>query len=69
MIRPAVLHSLVLGVFAAFFAPFGGFFASALKRALRIKDFGASIPGHGGITDRFDCQILMGMFTFLYVRT
>lgn len=67
--KPAVLHCFVLGIFAAFFAPFGGFFASALKRALRIKDFGVSIPGHGGITDRFDCQLIMGMFTFLYVRT
>lgn len=69
VLRSAWIHCFVLGVFAAFFAPFGGFFASALKRALRVKDFGASIPGHGGITDRFDCQLIMGMFTFLYVRT
>jgi phosphatidate cytidylyltransferase len=34
---PAVFHCFILGIFAAFFAPFGGFFASGLKRALRIK--------------------------------
>ena len=34
---PFDLHALVLGSFAAFFAPFGGFFASGFKRALRIK--------------------------------
>lgn len=63
---PFQFHSIVLGVFAAFFAPFGGFFASGFKRAARIKDFGELIPGHGGVTDRFDCQILTGMFTHLY---
>lgn len=68
-IKPIIIHGLVLGAFAAFFAPFGGFFASALKRALRVKDFAETIPGHGGITDRFDCQIVMGTFTYLYVRT
>ena len=44
----------------------GGFFASGLKRTFKIKDFGDSIPGHGGITDRFDCQFIMGFFTFMY---
>ena len=34
----------------------------------QIKDFGDSIPGHGGFTDRFDCQIVMGAFTFVYAR-
>ena len=35
----------------------GGFFASGFKRAFKMKDFGDTIPGHGGITDRFDCQV------------
>ena len=39
--------------------PFGGFFASGLKRAAQVKDFGDVIPGHGGLTDRFDCGMLM----------
>ena len=44
-------------MFASFIAPFGGFFASGFKRGFKIKDFGDSIPGHGGVTDRFDCQV------------
>ncbi|KAF8820605.1 phosphatidate cytidylyltransferase [Cardiosporidium cionae] len=68
-VTPMLLHSLIIGAFAAFCAPFGGFFASAFKRTVKIKDFGDSIPGHGGITDRFDCQILMGVFTYFYVAT
>jgi phosphatidate cytidylyltransferase len=46
------LHALLLATFASLIAPFGGFFASGLKRTFKIKDFGHSIPGHGGITDR-----------------
>ncbi|EUR64888.1 hypothetical protein PFBG_05126 [Plasmodium falciparum 7G8] len=64
-----IFHGLMLSLFAAFLAPFGGFFASGFKRALKIKDFGKSIPGHGGVTDRFDCQIFIGMFTYIYMKT
>ncbi|KEG03226.1 cytidine diphosphate-diacylglycerol synthase, putative [Plasmodium vinckei vinckei] len=64
-----VIHGLILSFFAAFLAPFGGFFASGFKRALKIKDFGDVIPGHGGFTDRADCQVFMGMFTYIYMKT
>lgn len=60
---------MVLSIFASLIAPFGGFFASGFKRAFRIKDFGESIPGHGGVTDRMDCQVLMGFFVWVYCGT
>ncbi|GAA5905066.1 hypothetical protein JCM6882_002431 [Rhodosporidiobolus microsporus] len=63
---PFQLHSIVLAAFASLVAPFGGFFASGFKRAFGIKDFGDSIPGHGGMTDRMDCQFLMGLFSYVY---
>uniref|UniRef100_A0A6N2KXQ0 Phosphatidate cytidylyltransferase n=1 Tax=Salix viminalis TaxID=40686 RepID=A0A6N2KXQ0_SALVM len=56
-ILPVQWHALCLGLFASIIAPFGGFFASGFKRAFKVKDFGDSIPGHGGITDRMDCQV------------
>ena len=59
-------HIMILATFASLIAPFGGFFASGLKRTFNIKDFGHSIPGHGGMTDRMDCQFIMGFFTFMY---
>jgi len=65
-LKPITLHSLPLGLFASIIAPFGGFFASGFKRAFKIKDFGDSIPGHGGITDRMDCQIMMSLFIYVY---
>ncbi|KAI0798466.1 cytidylyltransferase family-domain-containing protein [Irpex lacteus] len=63
---PYQYHVFFLATFASLVAPFGGFFASGFKRAFDIKDFGHSIPGHGGMTDRMDCQFLMGMFTYVY---
>lgn len=65
--RPVQLHAIALGLFAASIAPFGGFFASGAKRAFGIKDFGNVLPGHGGVTDRVDCQLMMAVFTNVYL--
>lgn len=68
-IAPMQFHILVFATFSSLIAPFGGFFASGLKRTFKVKDFGESIPGHGGITDRMDCQFIMGFFTFVYYQS
>ncbi|KAL0322441.1 UNVERIFIED_CONTAM: Phosphatidate cytidylyltransferase 1 [Sesamum angustifolium] len=65
-VLPVQWHALCLGLFASIIAPFGGFFASGFKRAFKIKDFGDSIPGHGGMTDRMDCQMVMAVFAYIY---
>lgn len=61
-IAPVQFHALVISLFASLVAPFGGFMASGFKRAFKIKDFADKIPGHGGVTDRMDCKVLMGWF-------
>eukprot|EP00668_Euglena_longa_P014282 GGOE01018261.1.p1 GENE.GGOE01018261.1~~GGOE01018261.1.p1 ORF type:complete len:400 (-),score=125.51 GGOE01018261.1:174-1373(-) len=66
---PVQLHGIAFGVFASLVAPFGGFFASAIKRAYEIKDFDNIIPGHGGLMDRFDCQFLMQLCSSVHYKT
>ena len=68
-LMPMQLHGLLYGLFASIVAPFGGFMASAIKRAYNIKDFESVIPGHGGLMDRMDCQLVMIVFTFLHHLT
>ena len=68
-VSPMQFHIMAMATFASLIAPFGGFFASGLKRTFNIKDFGDSIPGHGGMTDRMDCQFIMGFFAFMYYQS
>lgn len=68
-ILPAYIHATVIALFASLVSPFGGFFASGFKRSLGIKDFSHLIPGHGGILDRVDCQLVNCIFAYLYYIT
>lgn len=66
---PAQLHAVAFALFASLVAPYGGFLASAIKRAYHVKDFNSLIPGHGGVTDRVDCQFIMALFVYVYHKT
>jgi len=68
-VLPAQLHALVFALFASLVAPYGGFLASAIKRAYHVKDFDSLIPGHGGVTDRVDCEFIMILFVYVYHKT
>ena len=64
-----VKHAVVMALYTSIISPFGGFLASAVKRAHGAKDFGSLIPGHGGVVDRFDCQVVTAPFVFLYLKS
>ena len=66
---PAALQfALATNVFANTVAPFGGFLASAVKRAWGVKDFGKLMPGHGGVLDRMDCQLVALGFVTAWLK-
>jgi phosphatidate cytidylyltransferase len=68
-VKPIQVHGVLLAIFASIVAPFGGFLMSGIKRAYGIKDFNSLIPGHGGVTDRMDCQLVMVLATWVYYKT
>ena len=60
----AQIYAIIYGAFASLVAPFQGFMLSGLKRAYHVKDFAATLPGHGGTLDRFDCITLMCILSY-----
>lgn len=57
----------LLGLIAAIASQIGDLAASSIKRQFDIKDFGNSLPGHGGILDRCDSIILVAPIIFLFL--
>jgi phosphatidate cytidylyltransferase len=47
-------QSSLMALVIALMGFFGGLVMSAIKRDRGVKDYGAAIPGHGGILDRID---------------
>lgn len=61
--QAALLSAAVVG--AGFF---GGLVLSAVKRSLGVKDWGQSLPGHGGMLDRLDSVAFAASIFFHLTR-
>lgn len=46
----------------------GDLFFSSLKRSYNKKDFGGTIPGHGGVLDRIDSLVFSLVFMIILLR-
>jgi phosphatidate cytidylyltransferase len=60
-------HGLALGVLVATVAPFGDLAKSMVKRQMKVKDFSALIPGHGGMFDRIDSLLFVAPVVYYYL--
>lgn len=61
------LHALFIGI-ASVTAQLGDLFASKMKRATGIKDYGHMLPGHGGFMDRFDSILMIIPMVYMLYR-
>ena len=59
---------LALGFTLSFAGQMGDLMLSSIKRDVGIKDMGVTIPGHGGLLDRFDSLILTAPAFFHFVN-
>jgi phosphatidate cytidylyltransferase len=62
------VHLIILGVLLSLTGQWGDLVMSSIKRDLGIKDMAATIPGHGGLLDRFDSLIFVGPALFHYLK-
>lgn len=63
-----IIDSILGAIFISFCSQAGDLAESALKRYFEVKDSGNTLPGHGGLLDRFDGMIfasfaLIGLIT------
>src|ERR687884_461892 len=63
----AILRMIALGMLLSLTGQWGDLVMSSIKRDLGIKDMAATIPGHGGLLDRFDSLIFVAPAGFHYL--
>jgi phosphatidate cytidylyltransferase len=63
----APVHLATMGALLSFTGQLGDLVISSVKRDLGIKDMAATIPGHGGLLDRFDSLLFVGPALFHYI--
>lgn len=59
---------VVLGAFTGILAQVGDLVESLIKRDAEVKDVSATIPGHGGVLDRFDSLLFTAPMMYYYLR-
>ncbi|MBI4723142.1 MAG: phosphatidate cytidylyltransferase [Candidatus Stahlbacteria bacterium] len=64
----SAIDCLILGILSACAAPVGDLVESLLKRDAQVKNASNTIPGHGGMLDRFDSILFVAPIVYYYLR-
>ncbi|MBQ4464460.1 MAG: phosphatidate cytidylyltransferase [Oscillospiraceae bacterium] len=62
------LLAAILGIVCAPISVVGDLVFSVIKREKGIKDYGKIMPGHGGLTDRFDSVLFVVPMFYVFVH-
>lgn len=61
-------HALLIGMIGALFGQLGDLVESMLKRDAQVKDASATLPGHGGVLDRFDSLLFTAPLIYYFLK-
>lgn len=65
-VKMEYLNIIMLALSGGILAIIGDLCFSLIKRSCNVKDFGNTMPGHGGVLDRFDSVIFVAPYVYIY---